>query len=55
MVGLASAGRVKVVADSRGSEAEADTDTSKVTVAEGSSVVSSVGTTVTVVGSAVGS
>lgn len=54
VVGLTSAGRVKVVG-TRGKDAEADTDTSRVAVASGISVVSSLGTTVSVVGASAGS
>lgn len=59
VVGSASPGRVSVVAtngtDTTGSDAEADTETPKVTVASGNRVVSSVGTTVIVLGRSLGS
>lgn len=57
VVGLASAGSVKVVTckDGRDREAAAETDTSSVTVASGNSVVTSLGTTTTVVTAPAGS
>lgn len=54
VVGSTFAGKVKVVGTT-GSETEAEAETSRVTVASGSNVVSSLGTTVIVVGTSAGS